>query len=153
VKELDLSWLCRQIVEGTGDAVLFCDREGLVRYWNRGAEAMFGFSPEEALGRSMDIIIPERLRGRHWEGWHQVMATGVTRYGKELLAVPAARKDGTPLSIEFTIQIVRDGGGAMLGAAAIVREVTARFQRDRETKKRVQELEARVKELEARGRG
>ncbi len=153
MRELDPAWLCRRIVEATGDAVLFCDRDGLIRFWNGGAEAMFGWSSAEAHGKSMDIIIPDRLRGRHWEGWHRVMASGVTRYGKELLAVPAARKDGSALSIEFTIRIVRDDGDELLGAAAVVRDVTARFTRDRETRKKVQELEARVRELESKPGG
>ena len=149
MNELEPAWLCRRIVDATGDAVLYCDRDGLIRYWNGGAEAMFGWTSAEARGKSMDIIIPERLRGRHWEGWHRVMASGVTRYGKDLLAVPAARKDGAALSIEFTIQIVRDDGGEMIGAAAIIRDVTARWTRERETRKKLAGLEARVRELEA----
>jgi PAS domain S-box-containing protein len=147
---IDAAWLAPRILEATGDAVLFGDREGRIRYWNGGAERTFGWAASEALGQSMDLIIPERLRGRHWEGWDRVMETGVTRYGTELLAVPAARKDGAPLSIEFTIQLVRGDGGEILGAAAIVRDVTARWTRERETRRKVQELEARVKELEAK---
>jgi PAS domain S-box-containing protein len=93
----------------------------------------------------MDIIIPERLRGRHWEGYHRVMATGVTKYGKDLLAVPAARKDGSSISIEFTIQMIRADDGTLLGPAAIIRDVTARWQRERETQKRLKELEAQAR--------
>jgi PAS domain S-box-containing protein len=96
------------------------------------------------MGQSMDIIIPERLRGRHWEGWEKVMETGVTRYGKETLAVPAVRKDGSPLSIEFTIQLVRDDAGAILGAAAIIRDVTARWNRDRDLRRKLKELETQL---------
>jgi PAS domain S-box-containing protein len=148
---IDPNWLARRILEETGDAVLFGDREGRIRFWNAGAEATFGWTAAEALGQSMDLIIPERLRGRHWEGWEKVMATGTTRYGRELLAVPAARKDGSPLSIEFTIQLVRSEAGEILGAAAIVRDVTARWTRERETRKKVQELEARVKAAGPKG--
>lgn len=137
-------WICRRIVEATGDAVLFGDRDGKIRFWNAGAEATFGWSAAEAVGQSMDLIIPERLRGRHWEGWEKTMATGVTKYGRELLAVPAARKDGAPLSIEFTIQLVRDAGGAILGAGAIIRDVTARWNRDKELRKRLKDLEAQL---------
>ena len=144
--ELDLNWLCRRIVEGAGDGVLFADLEGRIRYWNAGAAALFGWSASEVLGQSMDLIIPERLRGRHWQGWDQVMKTGLTRYGHDILAVPAARKDGAPLSIEFTIQLVRDDAGAIVGASAIIRDVTARFTKDRELRKRVAELEAKVRE-------
>jgi len=151
VPELDPAWLCQRILGAAGDAVLFGDRDGRIRYWNPGAEATFGWSAAEALGRSMDLVIPERLRGRHWDGWGRVMETGVTRYGRELLAVPAVRKDGAPLSIEFTIQLVRSDAGELVGAAAIIRDVTARWNREREARRKVQELEARLKELEARG--
>ena len=132
VKELDRDWLCRRIVEGAGDAVLFADREGRIRFWNAGAAAMFGWSAVEALGNSMDLIIPERLRGRHWGGWDEVMKTGHTRYGRDILAVPASRKDGAPLSIEFTIQMIGTTRASIVGASAIIRDVTDRFTRDRE---------------------
>lgn len=141
---MDLSHLAARIVEGSPDAIVFCDREGVIRLWSRGAEEMFGFAAAEAMGRSLDLIIPERLRARHWEGWKRVMETGVTRYGKEVLAVPAARKDGSGLSIEFTIQLVRDDEGAIAGPAAIIRDVTARFQRDKELRLRVKELERKL---------
>jgi PAS domain S-box-containing protein len=144
-KELDRDWLCRRIIEGSGDAVLFADREGKIRFWNAGASAVFGWSAVEALGLSMDLIIPERLRGRHWDGWNEVMKTGHTRYGRDILAVPASRKDGAPLSIEFTIQMVRDDEGKLLGASAIIRDVTDRFTRDRGMRKRLAELEAKAR--------
>lgn len=138
-------WLCRRIVEAAGDAVLYADRDGRVCYWNGGAEAIFGWTAAEALGQSMDFIIPERLRQRHWDGWKKSMATGATRYsGRDLLAVPGQRKDGQPLSIEFTIQLIRDDAGALLGAAAIVRDVTARFNRDKELSRRLRDLEAQL---------
>ena len=141
-----VEWLARRIVEATGDAVLYAGRDGRIRYWNGGAEAIFGWSAAEAVGQSMDLIIPERLRGRHWEGWEKSMATGVTRYsGRDLLAVPAQRKDGQPLSIEFTIQLVWDDRGTLLGASAIIRDVTERFQRDREMRRRLAELEAKAR--------
>ncbi len=142
--EPSLAQVAIRIVEGAADAVLFTDREGVIRLWNAGAERIFGWTAAEAVGRSMDLIIPERLRGRHWQNWGRVMETGQTRYATEVLAVPALRKDGAPLSIEFTIQLVRDEAGRILGPAAIVRDVTARFQRDRELRARVRELEARL---------
>ena len=138
---LTLEQMAARVVAGASDAILFADREGVVRLWNRGAEEMFGWSAAEAVGKSMDLIIPERLRARHWEGWRRVMETGVTRYGKDVLAVPAARKDGTTISIEFTIQLIRDDAGRILGPAAIVRDVTARFQREKELRLRLKELE------------
>ena len=139
--QLTLEQMAARVVAGASDAILFADREGILRLWNRGAEEMFGWSAAEAVGKSMDLIIPERLRARHWEGWRRVMETGVTRYGKDVLAVPAARKDGTTISIEFTIQLIRDDAGRILGPAAIVRDVTARFQREKELRLRLKELE------------
>jgi PAS domain S-box-containing protein len=139
--QLTLEQMAARVVAGASDAILFADREGILRLWNRGAEEMFGWSAAEAVGKSMDLIIPERLRARHWEGWRRVMETGVTRYGKDVLAVPAVRKDGTTISIEFTIQLLRDDAGRILGPAAIVRDVTTRFQREKELRLRLKELE------------
>jgi PAS domain S-box-containing protein len=136
--------LAGKIVEGAADAVIFSDREGRILLWNRGAERIFGWTADEALGQSMDFMIPERLRARHWEGWDRVMQTGVTRYSTDTLAVPALRKDGATISIEFTIQLVRDGAGAIVGPAAVMREVTARFQREKELRGRLKELEAKL---------
>jgi PAS domain S-box-containing protein len=135
----------RQIVEGSPDAVVFGDERGIIRLWNAGAVAIFGFTAEEAIGKSMDIIIPERLRTRHWDGYGKVMVTGVSRYGKgDLLAVPALTKDGRTISIEFTIQLLKDDAGKILGPVAAIREVTKRFQREKEMGKRLKELEAKV---------
>jgi PAS domain S-box-containing protein len=93
------------------------------------------------MGKLMDFIIPENLRGRHWEGYHRVMATGETKYGKDTLAVPALRKDGTRISIEFTIVLLRDDEGKPAGNAAVIRDVTARWQKDKALKERLAELE------------
>ncbi len=139
--------LCQQIVEESQDAIIFADQEGVICLWNTGAEAMFGYRAEEAIGKSLDVIIPERLRQRHWDGWRKVMATGVTRYGSEVLAVPAMRKDGTRISIEFTIAVPRDADGKLVGAAATIRDVTTRWQRDKDQKQRLADLEARLKQL------
>jgi len=125
------------------EAVIFTDRQGLVRLWNRAAEAMFGYSADEALGQSLDLIVPERFRARHWEGYRRVMATGVTVYGQRLLAVPAMRKDGRRISIEFSIALLKDESGGVTGAAAVVRDVTARWQAERELKTRLAALEGR----------
>jgi PAS domain S-box-containing protein len=142
----DRNWLLRKIVEESPIAILFADREGKIRLWNGGAEALFGFPAEEALGQSLDLIIPERQRARHWEGWEKVMATGVTRYGREVLAVPATRKDGSRISIEFNILLLRAASGEILGAAALIQDVTARWQREKEMKAHLAALEARAKE-------
>jgi PAS domain S-box-containing protein len=135
-----------RIVEGTPDGVLQADAGGVIRYWNAGCERIFGWSAAEAEGKSMDLIIPERLRARHWDGWEKTMATGHTKYGAgELLAVPALHKDGRTLSIEFSIQLFRGAGGAIEASAAVIRDVTQRFQKDREQRARLRELEARVR--------
>jgi PAS domain S-box-containing protein len=135
-------WLHRRIVEEMPEAVIFADREGVIRLWNRGAAAMFGYPAAEALGQSLDLIIPERFRARHWDGYRQVMATGVTSYGERLLAVPAMRRDGQRISIEFSIALLKDERGEVAGAAAVVRDVTARWQAERDLRKRLAALEA-----------
>ena len=137
--------LPRRILEGSPDAVLVSDRGGAIRGWNGAAARLFGFPREEALGASMDLIIPERLRGRHWGGWDQVMESGVTRYGDgQLLAVPALHKDGRQLSVEFSIQLLKDGGGRIEWVVAVFRDVTERFQRDKALRLRLKELEAKA---------
>lgn len=137
--------LPRLLLDGSPDAVLVSDRAGVVRYWNEAATRLFGFTAEEAVGRSMDLIVPERLRGRHWDGWRKVMETGVTRYGAgELLAVPATHKEGRTLSIEFSIQLVRGPSGQIEWVAAVFRDVTERFQRDKALKLKLKELETRL---------
>ena len=127
---MDLQAKLGEALLGTmSDAIVASDRDGKITFWNPGAARIFGFSRTEAIGQSLDLIIPERLRARHWAGYTQVMATGESRYGHgDLLSVPARRKDGTPLSIEFTVLPLKDEAGAMAGMAAILRDVTARFE-------------------------
>lgn len=141
MEEHTQEWLARQIVEGAQDAIIFSDREGLIRLWNTGAEAIFGYSAKEVTGRSLDLIIPEKLRTRHWDGYKKVMETGVTRYGRELLAVPAQRKEGSRISTEFTIVLVRSPAGEVLGAAAILRDVTARWEKEKALKEKLASLQ------------
>ncbi|MGA7802992.1 PAS domain-containing protein [Bradyrhizobium sp.] len=118
------------------DAVVYSDVEGRIQFWNNGAEAMFGFTSAEAVGQSLDIIVPENLRKRHWDGYEVTMRTGVTRYGAgDLLSVPAIRKDGSRLSTEFTIVPFKDESGRMLGIAAIMRDVSKRFEEMRALRK------------------
>lgn len=137
--------LCEAIVDGTPDAVIFADAQGNIQLWNGGATAIFGYEAEEAIGRRLDLIIPERLRGRHWEGYDRVMATGETHYGSgELLAVPATRRDGTRISLEFSIAMQRAADGTVTGIAAILRDVTERWQQERQLRARVAELEAKA---------
>ena len=138
----DREWLCQRIVEDAPDAIIFADREGVIRLWNAGARAVFGYRSEEAVGKTLDLIVPERLRERHWKGFRRVMATGVTRYGRELLAVPAVGKDGGRISVEFSIVMLRDAAGEPMGIAAILRDVTQRWQEQQQLRKRLAALEA-----------
>lgn len=133
--------LFRWIVEAMPEAVVYSDREGIIRLWNRGAETIFGYREQDVLGHTLDVIIPERWRARHWAGHREVMRTGVTRYGRELLAVPASRRDGTRISIEFSIILPTDPDGQVLGAVAVVRDVTARWEQDQALRKRLATLE------------
>jgi PAS domain S-box-containing protein len=134
----------RVIVAAGSDAVVASDREGLIRVWNRGAERILGHSEAEALGKSLDLIIPERLRARHWEGYRHVMAHGQSRYSAgELLAVPAQRKDGSQLSVEFTITPIQSETGEVVGLIAVMRDVTARFEETKELRRKLRVLTPR----------
>lgn len=132
-----------QLVNAIGDAVVISDKHGAITFWNAAAERMFGFTQEDALGQSLDLIIPERLRGRHWEGYEKTMATGQTRYGNDLLRVPSVHKDGRALSIAFTVALLYSPERELTGIVAVIRDETARFQEDRNLRKRIAELEAK----------
>jgi len=120
--------LADRILAATPDGVMIADANGAITYWNAGCVRIFGFATEEALGQSLDIIIPENLRVRHWQGWHKTMQTGTTRYGSgELLSVPALRKDGVRISVEFSILPLHDAAGKIAAVSATFRDVTERF--------------------------
>jgi PAS domain S-box-containing protein len=127
--EPDIDRFYRTLVRDTPDAIIYADAKGLIAFWNKGAERIFGFSDAEALGKPLDIIIPESLRKRHRSGFEQTVHSGKSRYGAgDVLAVPALRKDGTRISVEFTILPFRDRSGRTLGIAATLRDVTKRFE-------------------------
>ncbi len=131
------------LVAGMPDAIVYADETGLIRVWNAGAVRMFGFTAQEALGQSLDIIIPASLHGRHWQGYRETMRTGETRYGDgQILAVPAIRKDGTRISAEFTIVPFTGPDGRMAGIAAIMRDATARFEEVRSLRKQLAAAQA-----------
>jgi PAS domain S-box-containing protein len=132
----------RQLVAAAGDAIVVSDPAGLITVWNGAAERMFGFSADEAMGQSLDLIVPERHRKRHWEHYAVTVQTGVTRYGHELLRVPALHKDGQTLSIAFTVGLLTDAGGAVSGVLAVVRDETSRWAEERSLKRRLAELES-----------
>jgi PAS domain S-box-containing protein len=134
-----------RLVADCPDAVIYADAAGKIRFWNRSATRVFGYEAPEALGQSLDLIVPERLRDRHWEGYDRVMAGGESRYGEgDVLAVPAMRKDGSRISIEFTVLAVRDSAGAMLGIAAFLRDTTMRFEELRALRREIAALKAQA---------
>jgi PAS domain S-box-containing protein len=125
-----------RLLAGIPDAVVYADAAGVIQFWNPGAARIFGFAQDEAIGQSLDIIIPPAIRERHWTGFHETMHTGKTRYGDgQLLAVPALHKNGMRLSIEFTIVPFAETTGQMTGIAAIMRDATARFEEIRALRK------------------
>ena len=148
-EEADKLRILKQMFAGSGDAIVFADRDGMIRLWNGGAERMFGYEESEALGSSLDLIVPERLRERHWEGYQRVVETGETQYGDRLLSVPGIRRDGSRISMEFTVVLIKGDDGEVEGVAAIMRDATEGWQRERELKRRVEELERKLEETGA----
>lgn len=126
------------LLASASDAIVASDREGAIIFWNPGAERIFGFAAGEAIGQSLDLIIPEPQRARHWEGYDRVMASGVSRYGAgDLLAAPGLRKDGTRISLEFSIVLVKDADGQVAAMVSVMRDVTAKFEEMRALRKRL----------------
>jgi PAS domain S-box-containing protein len=133
--------LTRALIEQAPDAVVFADTEGIIREWNPAAESMFGYSRDEALGQSLDVIVPERFREAHWRGYRRALSEGKTKYSGQALPTRSARKDGSAIYVELTFAIVHDATGAVIGALAHARDISERWQRDREQRQRLQELE------------
>ena len=129
------------LVEVIGDAIVVADASGAITLWNPAAERLFGFSQAEALGNSLDLIIPERLRERHWAGYRKTMASGETRYAHDVLRVPAVHKDGRKLSIAFTVGLLQGPQRNVMGIVAVIRDETTRFAEDRNLRHRLAELE------------
>ena len=134
----------KQLVEAGGDAIVASDAGGAIVLWNPAAQRMFGFTESEALGQSLDIIVPQRQQQRHWDGYHQTMATGKTRYGNDVLRVPAVHKDGHTLSIAFTVALLHTPDGKVSAIVAVIRDETRRFAEERNLKKRLTELEIQL---------
>lgn len=130
------------ICDQAPDAILYADRAGNIQMWNRGAEMIFGYTAEEAIGQPLDIIIPERLQQRHNDGYQKVMDEGTTKYGSDLLSVPAQHKDNHPLFSDFSIIMIKDDDGKMLGIAAIMRDSTVQKGKEKELKERIKQLES-----------
>ena len=142
---MDLNQLVADAILGSvADALVATDRNGIIRLWNPGAERIFGHRAEDALGQSLDLILPERLRARHWEGFRHVMATGESHYGEgDLLSVPGLRQGGQRISLEFSIVPLKDEQGQMQGIAAVMRDVSSRFEEMRSLKQKLAEAVAR----------
>jgi PAS domain S-box-containing protein len=130
-----------QLVECVGDAIVVADANEKIVLWNPAATRIFGYSEAEALGKTLDLIVPERQRQKHKEGYSKSMETGTTRYGTSLLKVPAKHQDGSTLSIAFTVGMLFDGSQKANGVVAIIRDETQRFAEERALKKRISDLE------------
>ena len=130
------------LVEQAPDAMIFADRDGVIRAWNAAAERIFGFSNETAIGQDLNIIVPEGLRDAHWQGYDRALAAGDTKYRGQALPTKALRADGSQIYVELSFAIVHDRDGAVIGALAQARDITERFQRDRDLRRRLRELEA-----------
>ena len=128
-------------VDALGDAVVVADASGAITVWNPAAERLFGFTQAEALGNSLDLIIPERLRERHWAGYERTMTSGETRYAHDVLRVPAVHKDGRALSIAFTVGLLNGPQGTVTGIVAVIRDETQSFTEKRALLKRLAECE------------
>jgi PAS domain S-box-containing protein len=133
-----------QLIEAVGDAIVASDASGAIALWNPAAERMFGYTESEALGQSLDIIIPQRQQQRHWDGYHKTMQTGQTRYGNDVLRVPAVHKDGHSLSIAFTVALLHSPDGKVSAIVAAIRDETSRFAEERSLRKRLMELESQL---------
>jgi len=131
------------LVYAAGDAIVVAGPDGSILVWNRAAERTFGYTEVEALGQSLDLIVPERFRVRHWEGYRKVVRTGHTRYGTEVLRVPAVHKDGRRLSIAFTVTLLCSPTEEVQAIAAIIRDETNRWNEDQALRQRLAELEAK----------
>ena len=132
------------LIAAIGDGVMVCDANGAITLWNPACERLFGHTEAEVLGQSMDMIIPERLRKRHWEGYDKTMASGITKYGHDVLRVPAVNKQGESLSIAFSVALLNGADGKVSAIAAVIRDETARFNDDRALRKRLADLEAQL---------
>jgi len=127
----DPSNLDARILYDVADALIYADRSGTIRRWNRASTTLFGFTAEDALGQSLDLIIPEHLREAHWRGFDAALESGTMKLAGRPTLTRAQHKDGRKLYIEMTFALVKDAGGAVLGSAAMARDVTERVMRER----------------------
>ena len=131
----------KALVSHIGEAVIISDRDENILFWNASAERIFGYTPNEALGKTLSIITPDRFRERHSKGYFHTMETGKTKYGNTLLRVPAIHKDGRSISIAFSVTMIFDDQDQPMAIAAIIRDETERFQEERKLKEKLATLE------------
>jgi PAS domain S-box-containing protein len=134
----------KQLADAVGDAVIAADASGAIVFWNPSATRLFGYAPDEAMGQSLDLITPQRHQKRHWDGYYKTMQTGQTKYGHDVLKVPAVHKDGHALSIAFTVALLHSTDQKVSAIVAVIRDETARFAEERELRRRLTELESHV---------
>lgn len=135
------------IVEQSPDAIIFAGKDGIIQVWNAAAAATFGFSAEEAIGKNLDIIIPEPFREAHWKGFDTAIEKGDTKNHGKALPTKALNAKGETFYVELSFGLVKDETGAVLGALANGRDITERFEQDRNTRRRLRELEQELKTL------
>lgn len=131
----------KAIVEQSTDAVILSDREGAILIWNRGAERVFGYGVQEALGQSLDLIIPERMRAAHWKGFRRAVESGKTKYGGKVMTTRSVHKDGRTLYVDLSFSLVDDGAGELAGVLATGRDCTERYLVDKALRAKVQDQE------------
>lgn len=132
----------RQLVNAIGDAVIAADASGAITLWNPAATRLFGYAQDEAMGQSLDLITPQRHQKRHWDGYYKTMQTGQTKYGHDVLKVPAVHKDGHALSIAFTVALLHSPDQKVSSIVAVIRDETDRFTEERKLRNRLTELES-----------
>ena len=133
--------LAADLLRDMAEAVVFADKDGVIRAWNPGAEALFGLSFAEAIGRNLDLIIPERLRQAHWQAFDRALAAGATRHGRRAMITKALHGNGGTLYVDMSFAVVRDCSGAVIGAVAVARDATERYLEERRLKERLAALE------------
>ncbi|MGK2964203.1 MAG: PAS domain S-box protein [Tepidiformaceae bacterium] len=133
------------LIDQSPDAIIFAGTDGLISTWNPAAERIFGHAATAAIGQSLDIIIPEQFRDAHWKGYDTALEAKATKYAGKALATRAVRADGATIYVELSFAVIQDESGTVLGALAHARDITERFEADRETRRRLRELEAAAK--------
>lgn len=139
------SQLATTLVEQSPDAIIFAGTDGMIVVWNDAAQRVFGHSAEAAVGQSLDLIIPEQFRNAHWTGYDRALEAGETKYRGQALTTRATRADGETIYVDLGFEIVKDASGTVIGALATARDITERFNRERETRRELRELREAAK--------